>query len=62
MSAPVTGKKALQTGILDVDALVSKPNQLIEAKYKLPIIEQKLVHLVMSQLDRHTSEFLTYEF
>lgn len=51
-------------GILDarIDHLVTKSNKLIEANYKLGVIEQKIILCLASNINPSDSDFQTYKF
>ena len=42
--------------------LVVQSNQLIEAKYRLSVEEQKIVRILISRIDRNDKDFNSYEF
>ncbi len=46
--------------ILNTDATIS--NSLIEAKYKLPIVEQKILHMLIAQIDFNDKRLKVYSF
>lgn len=43
-------------------SLVVQSNQLIEAKYRLSVEEQKIVKILISRIDRNDKDFNNYEF
>ena len=51
-------------GILEarIDHLVTKSNKLIEANYKLGVIEQKIILCLASNINPSDSDFQTYKF
>ena len=46
--------------IVNTDATIS--NSLIEAKYKLPIVEQKILHMLIAQIDFNDKKLKVYSF
>lgn len=48
--------------VMDVKNLVTKSNLLIEANYRLGLVEQKIILCVASNIQPHDSDFKTYTF
>ncbi|GAA3333897.1 hypothetical protein GCM10020331_099750 [Ectobacillus funiculus] len=48
--------------VMDVKNLVTKSNLLIEANYRLGLVEQKIILCVASNIQPNDSDFKTYTF
>lgn len=47
---------------VDKKSLVVQSNNLVEAKYRLSLEEQKIIRIVISQIQREDQDFKEYEF